>query len=204
MRYTLACRKYVRLSSYLTQAAAMAVGRARRSSPLPKRGRTALEPLPRAVADEQTFSRSLVQAVFEGAGIIHAAQPSHDRQLLSASERRESCLSDGRVGARDDAACVRLAFLQCCTPIPHGAPPCRLRLFKAGRGPFECALCACLHESGPLVHVSSIFGPVLVRLKSWYDKGFKRSVILSHSARHSPGILTLLSDSGGNECPRWR
>ena len=41
--------------------------------------RTALEPLPRAVADEQTLSRPLVQAVFEGAGIIHAAQPSHMR-----------------------------------------------------------------------------------------------------------------------------
>ena len=38
-------------------------------------GEPGAEPLPRPVADEQTLSRSLVQAVFEGAGIIHAEQP---------------------------------------------------------------------------------------------------------------------------------
>ena len=37
--------------------------------------RATLEPLPSAVADEQTLSRSLVHVVFEGAGIIHAEQP---------------------------------------------------------------------------------------------------------------------------------
>ena len=79
---TLACRKVGRLR---------ADGRACEKEQSSTQKRTTLEPLPRAVADEQTLSRSLVHVVFEGAGIIHAAQPAHMRcgkeKLESTSSR---------------------------------------------------------------------------------------------------------------------
>ena len=41
---------------------------------------------------------------------------------------------------------------------------------------------------GPLVHESGLCLPYSFRPKSSYDKGFLRSIILAHSALHSPGI----------------
>jgi len=71
---------------------------------------TTLAPLPSAVADEQTLSRSLVHVVFEGAGIIHAEQLPHECCGFFCLRGVQSCLSDGRADALDDGACVGLSL----------------------------------------------------------------------------------------------
>lgn len=97
-----------------------------------------------------------------------------------------------------------LAFRLHTAPIAHSAPHCRLRILKGGRESFECTCVLVFMRTRPLVHVSSIFGPGSGRPKSWYDRGLIRFIILTLSARYSPGILAFLSDSGGNKCPSWR
>lgn len=121
-----------------------------------------------------------------------------------SSSRHPRGLSDGGVDAPDVAGRVLFAFRLHTAPIAHSAPHCRLRILKGGRESFECTCVLVFMRTRPLVHVSSIFGPGSGRPKSWYDRGLIRFIILTLSARYSPGILAFLSDSGGNKCPSWR
>ena len=150
------------------------------------------------------LSGTAAHADGEGAAIIQAAQPEHMRCGHFFPTSRHDHPSDGGADAPDVAGDVLLGFRLYTAPIAHSAPHCRLRILKGARESFECSCVLAFMRTRPLVHVSSILGPVSARPKSWYDRGFIRFIILTLSARHSPGILALLSDSGGNECPSWR
>ena len=179
-------------------------GRARRSSPLPKKGRPwsprcrGLSPTSRRSLGPSSTSSSKERELF-----MQHSRRTCDVEKKSSS-RHPRGLSDGGVDAPDVAGRVLFAFRLHTAPIAHSAPHCRLRILKGGRESFECTCVLVFMRTRPLVHVSSIFGPGSGRPKSWYDRGLIRFIILTLSARYSPGILAFLSDSGGNKCPSWR